>query len=391
MKSAKHYWIFVLIVGIIFISGCATQEAPIPEVVPEPDVIEAPQVEEELVEEIPEEVRVTESVDVKTVPEEIIEETKCSREFSPQFNSGQYYIGPLFDSHFHMPNLIDVNKISGHGVDHGTDSVTDPVLGKDVGLDKILCNFDKENVRGAIGFSIGAQELLEETLQVAESVKKDSSGKISLFLMPFLFSTESLEIIQDSNKGLFKGYGEIAFYTDGSKPNEQKFLEIYEVAGNNDLIVMFHPDGRQESEIEIVLKKYPNVKFILHGPELENSIVNLINKYSNVYYSLDAILIRLPRSAPPLYTTNSKEEFMSKFKQNYNVMLNEAEKSWIAKIEQHPDRFMWGTDRGYLWHYDEEVSVLIEEFGRAFIGRLDADVQEKFAYENAEDLLANVS
>ena len=68
-------------------------------------------------------------------------------------------------------------------------------------------------------------------------------------------------------------------------------------------------------------------------------------------------------------------------------MLNEAVKKWKAKIERHPDRFMWGTDRAYKWHYDEEVSVLLEEFGRAFIGRLDPDVQEKFAYKNAESLL----
>ena len=48
---------------------------------------------------------------------------------------------------------------------------------------------------------------------------------------------------------------------------------------------------------------------------------------------------------------------------------------------------MWGTDRGHLWTYDEDVSVLLEEFGRALIARLDPEVQEKFAYKNAENLL----
>jgi len=50
---------------------------------------------------------------------------------------------------------------------------------------------------------------------------------------------------------------------------------------------------------------------------------------------------------------------------------------------------MWGTDRAHKWTYDEEVSVLLEEFGRAFIARLDPAVQKKIAYENAENLFKN--
>ena len=48
---------------------------------------------------------------------------------------------------------------------------------------------------------------------------------------------------------------------------------------------------------------------------------------------------------------------------------------------------MWGTDRAHKWTYDEEVSVLLEEFSRDFIAELDPSAQEKFAYKNAEKLL----
>ena len=102
-----------------------------------------------------------------------------------------------------MPNLIDFSKIEGLGVDHDTNSIIDPVLGKDIGLDKILCNFDKEKVRGAIGFAIGAEQALDETLSIAKYIKEESSGKINLFLMPVMFSTEGLESIEKSNKGLY--------------------------------------------------------------------------------------------------------------------------------------------------------------------------------------------
>jgi hypothetical protein len=48
---------------------------------------------------------------------------------------------------------------------------------------------------------------------------------------------------------------------------------------------------------------------------------------------------------------------------------------------------MWGTDRAADWHHNEEISILIEEFTRAFTGRLSPEVQEKYAYKNAEGLL----
>jgi len=48
---------------------------------------------------------------------------------------------------------------------------------------------------------------------------------------------------------------------------------------------------------------------------------------------------------------------------------------------------MWGTDRWYRWQFDYEVGGILEEFGRSFIGELEPQVQEKFAYKNAEKIL----
>ncbi len=332
---------------------------------------ETPEEVEEILNASPESERITEG---------------CSREFSPTLSTGPYYTGPLFDAHFHMPNLIDFSALEGLDAELAKGHAVD----RDVLLDSILCRFNEENVRGAIGFTIGAEELLEETLQTAKSFKQKSLGKINLFLMPQVFSIDNLENIAVSNEGLFEGYGEIAFYYGEQKnqnPDDKEFLDIYEMAGKHNLIVMMHPDTQQESNVENAVRQNPNVKFLLHGWEIENSVTNILSKYPNTYYSIDAILIRLPRSGPPLYTTNNKEEFKLKFTQDYDTMLNNAVNDWKSKIEQYPDRFMWGTDRGDEWHYDEEVSVLLEEFARDFIAKLDPSVQEKFAYKNAEKLL----
>lgn len=49
---------------------------------------------------------------------------------------------------------------------------------------------------------------------------------------------------------------------------------------------------------------------------------------------------------------------------------------------------LWGTDRGdAVWNYDIEVGQMQVKIARAFIGRLDPTVQEKFAYKNAQRLL----
>src|SRR3989344_6232899 len=141
----------VLAIGIIFLVilvGCA-QEVEIPPSVPEEIVEEATTIPEKskpiegeannLTDIIPQQQDVT--VNQPAMQETKVQEPKCSREFSPQFNAGPYYSGPLFDAHFHMPNLIDVSKIGGYGegqdADHGSDPITDPVLGRDVELGKI--------------------------------------------------------------------------------------------------------------------------------------------------------------------------------------------------------------------------------------------------------------
>ena len=311
----------------------------------------------------------------------------CSRTFSPQFNKNPYYTGSLFDAHFHMPDLVDFSALGGHGAESTGHAAVD----KNTLLDSILCRFNEESVRGAIGFTIGAEEALAETIQTAKSFNQRSSGKINLFLMPQIFSIDTLKNIASSNEGLFKGYGEIAMYfgpQKGESPDSQKYLDIYEVAGKHNLIVMIHPDARQESSIENLLQKNPSVKFLIHGPEIEHSISGIISKHPNAYYSIDAILIRVGFSPGGLlYTASNKADFIATFNQNFNAMLNRVVNDWKGKIEQYPDRFMWGTDRSHAWTFDEEVSVLLEEFSRAFIGKLDPAVQEKFAYKNAEKLL----
>ncbi len=333
-----------------------------------------------------------ETVAEEVIKEESIEDTTCTRAFSPKYSAGPYYNGPLFDAHFHVPITSDkmAERIAGEHGGHGSDPTTgysDPILGKDVTLDEIMCFFDEEDVRGVIGFYTPDETQLEESLEAARDIKEKSSRRINLFLMPARLEAGRLDSIQVSNPGLFKGYGELTFYDQDFKditPSDNTLLDIYDVAEKHGLIVMIHPDLNQERDIETALKKNPNVNFLLHGFEIEDSVTDLMDKYQNVYFSLDSAVL-YPMMG--LFISGPKEQFVSRFEQNFGSILNQQLTRWKKEIEKHPDRFVWGTDRGPKWHFDEEVSILFEEFARAFIGRLDPAVQEKYAYQNAEKLL----
>ena len=84
----------------------------------------------------------------------------------------------------------------------------------------------------------------------------------------------------------------------------------------------------------------------------------------------------------------TKEEFLDYMKNNFDAALADEVQIWKTRIEKHPDKILWGTDRWYTQHFDAEVGAMVEEFGRSFIGQLDPSVQEKYAYKNAERLLA---
>ncbi|MBI2024474.1 MAG: hypothetical protein HYT03_00030, partial [Candidatus Harrisonbacteria bacterium] len=244
-----------------------------------------------------------------------VPQSACSRIFSPQYGAGPQYTGPLFDAHFHLPSFLDYTKITGAGHDGiNFNSVTSPILDKDIMLADIICTLKKEKVRGIIGFGIGSEEVTTETLQSAKSIRQRAAEFIHIFLSPVGFSATALENIQISNAGLLGGYGELSFgFGGGLQPNQypddQNFLDVYKVAGKYDLVMMIHIGAQQQNRIENVLQKNPSTKFLFHGPESENFIHTIIGKYPNAYYSIDAMLIRLPGAPGALmYMVNSKDE-----------------------------------------------------------------------------------
>lgn len=300
----------------------------------------------------------------------------CERKFISKLTKGPYYVGELFDDHFHLP------------APPGSKSpfIKQAIMGKDITINEIMCLFDKEKVRGALAFYIPRKTNVVKVPQAAE-IKKYAQNRISLYISPVFLSPEELEKILVENPGLFVGIGEIGYYDidkflrplDGSWSNK-----IFKIVAKYNLPVMIHPGEGQGEALEKVLQNNPNTVFLLHGRETERTIGDLMDKYKNIYYSVDASTLH---SLSGKMVLAPRDEYINEFKRDFNAILEERVSFWKYTIENHPDRFMWGTDRGGVWHYEEELSALFEEFARAFIGKLDPAVQEKYAYKNAEKFL----
>ena len=323
-----------------------------------------------------------------------LQEITCEKKVSPrQFSSSAYYSGPLLDAHLHMPFTFDVPEAMYAQADYDG-----AVLEKEVTAGSIVCLFDKTNVKSAYGFYVIPNLLKEQAVNAVTEVDAQFAGRITPFIMSAHVTTLKLqpsdvESVLNANPGLFKGYGEIGLYKDaykGTKPDDESLRPFYDIAAKYKLIVMIHPDDGQREGVEAILQDYPTVKFLFHGQEIGAYAAEIVAAYPNAFYTLDTQLSDIPNEhqSVNLYGDKTKETFVVNFKRDHDQVLASAIKAWKNDLEKNPDKFLWGTDRAYVMHFDPEVGALLDEIGREFIGQLDPAVQEKFAYKNAEELLA---
>lgn len=323
-----------------------------------------------------------------------LQDIECDKKPLPrQFSSPSYYTGPLIDAHLHMPFTFDVPKALYAQADHDG-----AVLEKEVAAGSIMCVFDKTGVKSALGFYVIPSLLKGMAVVQVKQIDDKFAGRITPFIMTAHVSTLNLQPadvdeVLKANPGLFKGIGEIALYKPaykGTSPDDNSLLPYYDIAASHGLVVMIHPDDGQRQAIEKILQDYPGVNFLFHG-EMLFYLAEIAAKYPNAYYSIDGALNHMPdeHGSANLYgdKTKTKEEFVVKFKRDYETILATAITNWKWPIEKNPDKFLWGTDRASPMHFDEEVGGLLDEIARSFIGQLDPAVQEKFAYKNAERLL----
>lgn len=338
-----------------------------------------------------------------TVVDKLTKDKECNIATQPrEFSHKPYYTGPLIDAHVHLPTSSKIVSTVSAKLGRLT-----PVWDKNLSLDYMNCLFKTEGTLQAFGFHLLTKYSSGGEVRVAKQMEKKYPGKIAHFLMPTFISpwinvdADTVREILADNPQLFKGIGELKMF-DGRSPDDPFLIEMYELAKKYNLIVMMHPFDHHKEAVEKIIKKYPEVKFLLHGIDEDDErgphgerrdsigwVINLIKRYDNVYYSVDDTVSIYGFRPEHEKIKPTKEESLLYIREEFNETLEKLVKRWSVSIESYPDRFLSGTDRQYGWHFDQDVSGLVIEFKRAFIGRLSPAVQEKYAYRNAKKLLEN--
>ena len=318
-----------------------------------------------------------------------------------------YYSGPLIDSHLHIPPLPDdgfgdleapEDSTESGGVDSALyDSIAEedvPFLGRTVSIGDIVCSLQNEGSIRAFAFFPVYEDIQVHQIEVAERVMEQYP---SLFV-PFIqssgseVSTVEADLLQEwlqIKPDLFFGLGEVGDSPTepiNPPPDSVIYTENFEVARDHNLAVYFHTGEGHHENMARALQRFPDITFIVHGDFVRPHIDGLMDQYPNIYFTFNDIFDEVI----PLFRFGNKEDFISAMQRDWDSMLEQALELYTPMIEAHPDRYMWGTDRADIaWNYDEDVGKLLADYGRAFIGRFDPEIQEKIAYKNAEFLVAN--
>lgn len=372
-------WVILLISLLLVLTACSTIEKE----------------KERLTEEITEKeiARITEEKTREIIGgTSISKQQPCTIEKTiPKLSHAKYYTGPLIDTHVHMP--VSSKIVSTVAIQSGFEDM--PAYNDKLNIDYLTCLFESEGIIQTFGFHIVPNLAIESSLSTIQVLNERYGDKYAHFYMPTQLGSlnpdpEKVDEILTNNP-FFKGYGEVKFDFNeiGNEGIEDpQYLEAYSLADKHNLVIMMHPASNHKSAVMRLLNKHPNTNFLFHSGNIEGWIAEVLENHKNAYYSLDA-------NVAPLFgwasqhdlASATKQEFMEYMNNNFNNILQEEVRQWKPLIEEYPNQFTWGTDRWYTWHFDEDVGAMLEEFGRSFIAELDPEVQEKFAYKNAQKMM----
>lgn len=320
-------------------------------------------------------------------------EAACGEPVVRRFGAREYYEGVLIDSHVHMP----VGSPIVGAVAKAFGFAGMPVLGNlGVRVGEINCLMKNEGVEKLFGFYVMLRFESRRSLSVFRKAEVEFGERVVPFFMPPPIKVLNIDVgstrkLIEGGEGFFAGIGELAVYRDSlgdAMPDDEYFQGLYQIASEENLVVMIHVSEEQIGVVEKMVAKYPEVKFLFHGEDYVRWVEEMMDEYENFYYSLDANISSLygfEGVEDDMEVTG--EAYLRYIDRNFEEVLEYSLELWRRPIERYPDRFLWGTDRWFEWTYEPELSGALVEFGRAFIGQLNPRVQERFAYENARRLV----
>jgi hypothetical protein len=306
----------------------------------------------------------------------------CAGRPIPEAKPDCYYTGQLFDAHLHMGFATQQN-LSGDA----------------------LCRYPGEGFTGAIGFYGSRADAtfvsgLQERARSGARCIVPLLGPNSADLAQGAYTLQLMRNALVPN-GSFRGIGEIAMYDEPLWPlslDSPQLQDVLRAAAGARGIVMIHlrpsnnPNPTAAAEIERAVTAYPEVTFFFHGRGLIDLVVPLMDRYPNIYFSYDFATwtdgpwgdLRQIFWSPSSRMGGSYEQFAADFDRvGMQAFVDRVISILLPRLEKHPDRIMFGTDRFISWHFEPRMHEVIVEAARQVIGRLPPELREKYAYGNA--------
>ena len=282
------------------------------------------------------------------------------------------YNGPLFDSHLHTRNILQPQS-----------------------AETLLSYLDREKVDWAICFNTFPPSKISSLMPIVRSI---GSRVIMLrggtrVLSGQCSEAELRQYLQP--KGPLWGFGEIGLWREEYQSvtfDSPHMQNIFKVVNETKGIVMIHsssaPYGRptELTEAEPSIRKYPDAIFLFHNIRTFDLVDQLMSKYPNVYFSLDFASSFFQGRGVSLKAddANATTYLAAVNRTDLDYMVERNLQDLAPLLQKYPDRIFWGTDFSEPWHFEESVTDLAVRISRQFIGRLPADIQEKYAYQNAQ-------
>ena len=191
--------------------------------------------------------------------------------------------------------------------------------------------------------------------------------------------------------GLWRGIGEVITRHDDltaltagetARANHPALMKVYRLAARHDLPVLLHSNLtslREETpiylgELEDALRSNPDTRFVLAHAGTSGGV----EKRQAPLATLNEIIRALLERYDNLYVDLSWS-----VREHYLIKDGEPRAAWVALIEDHPDRFVLGSD--VVGHFDS-IGAILGEY-RPLLDALPKPVADKLRAENARALL----
>ena len=224
---------------------------------------------------------------------------------------------------------------------------------------------------------------------------EDQRRRLAPFISGFnptdMNAARHVQALIERYPGLWRGIGEVITRHDDltaltagetARANPPALMKVYRLAARHDLPVLLHSNLtslREETpiylgELEDALRSNPDTRFVLAHAGTSGGV----EKRQAPLATLNEIIRALLERYDNLYVDLSWS-----VREHYLIKDGEPRAAWVALIEDHPDRFVLGSD--VVGHFDS-IGAILGEY-RPLLDALPKPVADKLRAENARALL----